>query len=154
MPDTLYPESLGERALEAGGREHIQVAGFEVMGAWCWFLAFHHWDVQLGRLEGSGVFSCSGGLRADQIYGRRLLGPSVGLGGKASCKNTPEQRISKSGGSSQHAVKRPPHCSLRRRRLTRVELLEGPRSKEAPFICRGSVFIPTSRIHGAKVRAR
>lgn len=120
MPDTLYPESLGERALEAGGREHIQVAGFEVMGAWCWFLAFHHWDVQLGRLEGSGVFSCSGGLRADQIYGRRLLGPSVGLGGKAS----------------------------------RVELLEGPRSKEAPFICRGSVFIPTSRIHGAKVRAR
>lgn len=84
MPDTLYPESLEEKALEAGGREHIQVAGFEVMGAWRWFLPFYHWAVQLGRLEGSGVFSCSGGLHSDQIHGRRLLGPSVGLGGKAS----------------------------------------------------------------------
>lgn len=117
MQDTSI-QSMEEKALEAGGCEHIQVPGFEIMGPRRLFLPFHHWEVHLGRLEGGWIVGHPRGLHAHQFHWRRFLGASVGLGGKAS----------------------------------RIRLLEGSWSKEAPFICRVSVFIP--RIHGAKMWAR
>lgn len=82
--NTLYTGPGIERALEASGREHIQVPGLETVGPWWLFLPFCHWDVHLGGLEGCWILRHPGGLGTDQFHWRGLLGTSVGLGGKAS----------------------------------------------------------------------
>lgn len=84
MLEALDPQTLGQKALEARGCEHVQVPGFEVMAPRRWLLPLHHRDVHLGRLEGRWVLSHPGGLGTHQFHRRGLLGSSVGLDGETS----------------------------------------------------------------------
>ena len=136
--DTLYPESLEAKALEAGGCEHIQVPGFEIMGTWQLFLPFDHWDVHPGRLTGCWVLGHPGGLRADQLHWGRFLGPSVGLGGQTCYRSKPEQRISESGTAPRTLGEMPATLPSLSRELPYPNQTSG-----GVLVQRGSIYRPS-----------